>query len=160
MLRLRGSVSSRERKTTSLAFTLASGGYPKCTPDLLPIGQSRKVMLLCSRVSQGTQHRVPRSGQLVGKFHCRSLNPHALNHPYGGPNPATPQRYEPELEHFHKCCSDAVGAKGGSGLFGFWLRFGSVTGPLGHASSPKPRQKPKILAPHRYIISVNALMLI
>jgi len=35
-----------------------------------------------------------------------------------------------------------------SGLFGFWLRFGSVTAPLGRdAPSPKPRQKPKILAP-------------
>jgi hypothetical protein len=28
---------------------------------------------------------------------------------------------------------------------------------LKHAPSPKPRQKPKILLPHRYIISVNAL---
>ena len=65
-----------------------------------------------------------------------------------------------------------------SGLFGFWLppspirrrsnamagqglrrtgRFGSVTGFLEPAPSPKPRQKPKILAAHRYIFSVNAL---
>src|SRR6185312_13295414 len=35
-----------------------------------------------------------------------------------------------------------------SGLFGFWLRFGSVTGFLKPAPSPKPRQKPKILAPN------------
>jgi hypothetical protein len=44
-----------------------------------------------------------------------------------------------------------------SGLFGFWRRFGSVTGFFKPAPSPKPRQKPKILAPHRYIFSVNAL---
>jgi hypothetical protein len=43
-----------------------------------------------------------------------------------------------------------------SGLFGFWLRFGSVTGFFKPAPSPKPRQKPKILAAHRYIFSVNA----
>ena len=45
-----------------------------------------------------------------------------------------------------------------SGLFGFWLRFGSVTGLFKPAPSPKPRQKPKILAAHRYIFSVNALV--
>jgi hypothetical protein len=45
-----------------------------------------------------------------------------------------------------------------SGLFGFWLRFGSVTGLFKPAPSPKPRQKSKILAAHRYIISVNALI--
>jgi hypothetical protein len=44
-----------------------------------------------------------------------------------------------------------------SGLFGFWLRFGSVTGFFKPAPSPKPRQTPKILAAHRYIFSVNAL---
>jgi hypothetical protein len=44
-----------------------------------------------------------------------------------------------------------------SGLFGFWLRFGSVTGFFKPALSPKPRQKPKFLAAHRYIFSVNAL---
>jgi hypothetical protein len=53
-----------------------------------------------------------------------------------------------------------------SGLFGFWLppsprlrrtgRFGSVTGLFKPAPSPKPRQKPKIPAAHRYIFSVNA----
>src|SRR6185312_13642837 len=46
-----------------------------------------------------------------------------------------------------------------SGLFDFWLRFGSVTGFFKPAPSPKPRQKSKILAAHRYIISVNALAL-
>jgi hypothetical protein len=45
-----------------------------------------------------------------------------------------------------------------SGLFNFWLRFGSVTGLFKPAPSPKPRQKSKILAAHRYIISVNALI--
>ena len=44
-----------------------------------------------------------------------------------------------------------------SGLFGFWPRFSSVTGFFKPAPSPKPRQKPKILAAHRYIFSVNAL---
>jgi|SRR5882724_1479155 len=44
-----------------------------------------------------------------------------------------------------------------SGLFGFWHRFGSVTGFFKPAPSPKPRQNPKILAAHRYIFSVNAL---
>jgi (S)-ureidoglycine aminohydrolase len=44
-----------------------------------------------------------------------------------------------------------------SGLFDFWLRFGSVTGLFKPAPSPKPRQKPKIPAAHRYIFSVNAL---
>ena len=62
-----------------------------------------------------------------------------------------------DLEHFHECCSDALEALIGSGVFGFWLRFGSVTGFFKPAPSPKPRQKPKTLAPHRYIISVNAL---
>jgi hypothetical protein len=45
-----------------------------------------------------------------------------------------------------------------SGLFGFWRRFGSVTGFFKPVPLPKPRQKPKILAAHRYIFSVNALM--
>jgi len=44
-----------------------------------------------------------------------------------------------------------------SGLFGFWRRFGSVAGLFKPAPSPKPRQKPKIPAAHRYIFSVNAL---
>jgi len=35
-----------------------------------------------------------------------------------------------------------------SGLFDFWLRFGSVTGFFKPAPSPKPRQNLKILAPH------------
>jgi hypothetical protein len=37
------------------------------------------------------------------------------------------------LEHFQKSYSRAVG----SGLFGFWLRFGSVTGLFKPAPSPK-----------------------
>jgi hypothetical protein len=44
-----------------------------------------------------------------------------------------------------------------SGLFDFWLRFGSVAGLFKPAPSPKPRQKSKIPAAHRYIFSVNAL---
>src|ERR1700684_4395222 len=48
--------------------------------------------------------------------------------------------------------------KRGSGLFGFWLRFGSVTGRCGHAPSPKPRQNPKILAPNGHGISLTTLM--
>jgi hypothetical protein len=31
------------------------------------------------------------------------------------------------LEHFRECCSDAA-EPCGKGLFGFWLRFGSLTG--------------------------------
>jgi hypothetical protein len=46
-----------------------------------------------------------------------------------------------------------------SGLLGFWLRFRSVTGFFKPAPSQKPRHKPKILAAHRYIFPVNALML-
>jgi len=67
----------------------------------------------------------------------------------------------------------------GSGLFGFWLRFRSVTGRCGHAPSlkrglPKPCQsvsqskdvplrgkqcqKPKTLAPRDYTISGKALV--
>jgi len=46
-----------------------------------------------------------------------------------------------------------------SGLFDFWLRFGSVTGFFKPAPSPKPRPKSKILAAHRHIISVNALVI-
>jgi len=30
---------------------------------------------------------------------------------------------------------------GGNGVFGFWLRFGLVTGRCGPAPGPKPRQK-------------------
>jgi hypothetical protein len=46
----------------------------------------------------------------------------------------------------------------GSGPFGFGHCFGSVAGRCGLASSPKPRPKPKILAPRRRIISVNTLV--
>src|SRR6185437_15012609 len=61
------------------------------------------------------------------------------------------------LEHFQKYCSHSVCKEGGGGLFGFWLRFGSVTGFLKPAPSPKPRQNPKILAPNGYSIFSNAL---
>jgi len=61
------------------------------------------------------------------------------------------------LEHFHKCCS-AAGAGGREAVF---LTFDIVSaqsqGSFEPAPSPKPRQKSKILAPLRYIISVNAL---
>lgn len=69
-----------------------------------------------------------------------------------------PDEADLELEHFHKSCSNASKDPMDSGLFGFWLRFGSVTGFFKPAPSPKPRQKPKILAAHRYIFSVNALI--
>jgi hypothetical protein len=59
------------------------------------------------------------------------------------------------LEHFHKSCSDEL-KMDDSGLFGFWLRFGSVTGFIKPAPSPKPRQNPKILAAHRHIFSFKA----
>src|SRR5580704_13664659 len=61
------------------------------------------------------------------------------------------------LERLKKYCSHPVRPVG-SGLFGFWLRFRSVTGRCGHASSLKPCQKPKILAPRGYRISGKALM--
>jgi len=63
------------------------------------------------------------------------------------------------LEHLKKFCSHPV-RPSGSGLFGFWLRFRSVTGRCGHAPSLKPCQKPKILAPHGYRIFLNALDLL
>jgi hypothetical protein len=40
------------------------------------------------------------------------------------------------IERFRKHC----GRSAMSGLFGFWLRFGSVTGRFGHAPSPNPEQ--------------------
>src|SRR5580692_11307315 len=61
------------------------------------------------------------------------------------------------LEHFQKYCSHAVLKGWGSGLFGFGLRFGSVTGHEWHAPLPKPRPNPKILAPRGYSIFSNAL---
>ena len=61
------------------------------------------------------------------------------------------------LEHFPQSCSAGLMVLTDSGLLGFWLRFGSVAGFFKPAPSPKPRQKPKILAVHRYIFSVNAL---
>jgi len=62
------------------------------------------------------------------------------------------------IEHFQKYCSHSVLERTKSGLFGFWLRFGSVTGFFKPAPSPKPRQNPKILAPNGYSISSNALL--
>src|SRR5580698_1504013 len=61
-----------------------------------------------------------------------------------------------KLEPFQKFCSRLV-RPSGSGLFGFWLRFRSVTGHCGHAPSLKPCQKPKILAPGGYRIFLIAL---
>jgi len=56
------------------------------------------------------------------------------------------------LERIKKYCGPSVGEEEGGGLFGFWLRFGSVTGLCKPAPSPKPRQNPKILAPNGHII--------
>jgi hypothetical protein len=61
------------------------------------------------------------------------------------------------LEHFQKSYSRLVLGKREGGLFGFWLRFGSVTGLFKPAPSPKPRQNPKILAPNGYNSFSNAL---
>jgi hypothetical protein len=41
------------------------------------------------------------------------------------------------LEHFQKNCSHSGNQESRSGLFEFWLRFGSVTGLFKPASSPK-----------------------
>ena len=61
------------------------------------------------------------------------------------------------LEHFHQICSAALVVLREAV---FWA-FGSVLAQLqthfGYAPSPKPCQKPKILASQRYIFSVNAL---
>ena len=65
-----------------------------------------------------------------------------------------------EFAHGHCGASPEMLRRCGSGLFGLGLRFGSVTGRCGHAPSPKLRPKPKILAPHRHIISVDALVLL
>jgi hypothetical protein len=66
------------------------------------------------------------------------------------------------LEHFHKSCSDRLKVLTDSGLLGCWLRFGSVTGFSNLLLRRRPmigttRQKPKIVAAHRHIFSVNAL---
>jgi hypothetical protein len=55
-------------------------------------------------------------------------------------------------ERFNKYCSHSA-TRRESGLFGFWLRFDSVTGRCGHAPSSKPRQNPKSLAPIGHTIS-------
>ena len=59
-------------------------------------------------------------------------------------------------EHFHKSCSDELKLVDSS-LFGFWLRFGSVTGFSNLLLRRSPAENQKILAAHRYIFSVNAL---
>ena len=51
--------------------------------------------------------------------------------------------WELSLERFKKSRSHPVKKKV-SGLFGVWLRFGSVTGFFEPAPSPKPRQNPKM----------------
>jgi soluble lytic murein transglycosylase len=60
------------------------------------------------------------------------------------------------LEHFHQICSDAQRV---DGQRSFWslASFRLSHRVFKPAPSPKPRQKPKILAAHRYIFSVNAL---
>jgi len=63
-----------------------------------------------------------------------------------------------KLEHFPQIYRDEPRVLTNSGLLGFWLRFRSVTGFFNPASSRKPCPKPKILAAHRYIFSVNALV--
>ena len=72
-------------------------------------------------------------------------------------------------EHFHQSCSDGPMVLKDSGLLGFWLRFRSVAGFFKPAPSRKPMigttddrhhsHKPKILAAHRHIFSVNALVI-
>jgi hypothetical protein len=63
------------------------------------------------------------------------------------------------LEHFHQICSAALTPLREA----VFLVFGRVLAQLqthwGYAPSPKPCQKPKILASQRYIFSVNALIL-
>jgi hypothetical protein len=64
-------------------------------------------------------------------------------------------------EHFPQSCSDGLMVLRDSGLLGFWHRFGSVTGFSNLRLRRRPmigtaRQKPKILAAHRHIFSVNA----
>jgi periplasmic glucans biosynthesis protein len=59
------------------------------------------------------------------------------------------------LERFQKHHSHS---KEKSGLFGFWLRFGSVMGFFKPTLSPKPRQNSKILAPNGYGFSSSALL--
>jgi hypothetical protein len=63
-----------------------------------------------------------------------------------------------KLERLKKFCS-RLRASRESGLFEFWLRFGSVAGHCGHAPSPKPRQNSKILASNGHRISLSALAL-
>jgi len=60
------------------------------------------------------------------------------------------------LEHFQKCYSHSAEGSGGA----VFLVFGFVSAQLSRyigTPSPKPRQKPKILAPNGYKIFSNAL---
>ena len=127
---------------------------------------------------KSTPHPVPLASQarheLVSLgFLCASRN---VVPDRGGEGEELDGNYFYDSEPFHKFCSRTV-RPSGSGLFGFWLRFRSVTGRCGHAPSlkrglPKPCesvsqsgdvplrgkqcQKPKILAPHGYTISRKA----
>jgi hypothetical protein len=60
------------------------------------------------------------------------------------------------LEQLKKFCGRLKSSRE-SGLFEFWLRFGSVAGLRRHAPSPKPRQNSKILASNSHRISLIAL---
>jgi len=63
----------------------------------------------------------------------------------------------PALEHFHKSGSVAE-SDPWQRSFWFWTSFRLSCRVFKPAPSPKPRPQPKILAPPRYIISVNALL--
>ena len=60
------------------------------------------------------------------------------------------------LEHFHQTCSDVLGPEEPRS-FWFLTSFQLCDRVFNPAHSPKPRQKSRILAAHRYIFSVNAL---
>jgi hypothetical protein len=61
-----------------------------------------------------------------------------------------------KLEHIHKSCSTAPEVLRTAVFSVFGFVSAQLQGVLQPAPSPKPRQKPKILAAHRYIFSVNA----
>ena len=60
------------------------------------------------------------------------------------------------LKHFHQSCSVHLRARQGNGVFDILAAFGPGHRPLRACSLPQPCQKPKPLAPHRYIISAIA----
>jgi lysophospholipase L1-like esterase len=64
------------------------------------------------------------------------------------------------LEHLKKYCSHSWGRRRESGLFGFWRRFGSVTGFSNMLLRQSLAKNPKILAPNGHIIFLNALVLL